>query len=96
MTRYPQRDGGHVPAGRDRLALRTYDGIHLSHEHRRDLRLRGHPCDAEGGEVLLLPTRAEVVEDDAAFFDLISDLVDLRWEEGLDYSELRDIASERI
>lgn len=37
-------------------------------------------CDAEGGEVLLLPTRAEVVEDDAAFFDLISDLVDLRWE----------------
>lgn len=54
------------------------------------------PCDAEGGEVLLLPTRAEVVEDDAAFFDLISDLVDLRWEEGLDYSEPRDIASERI
>lgn len=54
------------------------------------------PCDEEDGEVLILPTRAEVVEDDAAFFDLVSDLVDLRWEKGLDCSKLRDIASERI
>ena len=51
------------------------------------------PCDEEDGEVLLLPTSAEIVEDDAAFFDLVSDLVDLHWEQGLDCSELRDIAA---
>ena len=54
------------------------------------------PVTRRAGRSCSPPTRAEVVEDDAAFFDLISDLVDLRWEEGLDYSELRDIASERI
>lgn len=54
------------------------------------------PCDEEDGEVLLLPTSAEVVENDAAFFDLVSDLVDLHWERGLDCRSLRDLAAERI
>lgn len=53
------------------------------------------PCDEEDGEVLLLPTGAEIVEDDEAFFDLVSDLVDLHWEEGLDCGALREIAAER-
>ena len=52
--------------------------------------------DADDGEVLLLPTRAEVIADDAAFFDLVSDLVDLHWERGLDCAALREIAAERI
>lgn len=52
------------------------------------------PCDEEDGEVLLLPTGAEAVEDDSAFFDLVSDLVDMRWEQGLDCTTLREIASE--
>lgn len=54
------------------------------------------PCDEEDGEVLLLPTSAEMIEDDDAFFDLVSDLVDMRWEQGLDCTVLREIASERL
>ena len=54
------------------------------------------PCDEEDGEVLVLPTSAEAVEDDAEFFELVGDLADLHWEQGLDCSELRDIAAERI
>ena len=54
------------------------------------------PCDEEYGEVLLLPTSAEIVEDDAAFFDLVSDLVDLHWEQGLDCAALRSVAAERL
>lgn len=54
------------------------------------------PVDADDGEVLLLPARAEVIADDEAFFDLVSDLVDLHWERGLDCAALREIAAERI
>ena len=54
------------------------------------------PCDEEDGEVLLLPTRAEVVEDDAEFFDLVSELVDMHWEQGLDCTAPREVAAERI
>lgn len=54
------------------------------------------PCDEEDGEVLLLPTCAEIVEDDAAFFDLVSALVDLHWEQGLDCPALREVAAERL
>lgn len=52
------------------------------------------PCDEEDGEVLLLPTSAEVVEDDLEFFDLVSDLVDRHWEQGLDCDALREVAAE--
>lgn len=54
------------------------------------------PVDAADGEVLLLPTLAEVIADDEAFFDLVSDLVDMYWEQGLDCAALREIAAERI
>lgn len=54
------------------------------------------PCDEEDGEVLLLPTRAEVIEDDAAFFDLVGELVDLHWEQGLDCAALREVAAGRL
>lgn len=54
------------------------------------------PCDEDDGEVLLLPTGAEIISDDNDFFALVSDLVDLHMERGLDCSELREIASERI
>ncbi|QHO91905.1 hypothetical protein CWT12_12155 [Actinomyces sp. 432] len=54
------------------------------------------PCDADAGEILLLPTRAEQVTDDDAFFALVSDLVDLRWEQGLEYRDLLEIAEDRI
>ena len=55
------------------------------------------PCDEEDGEVLVLPTAAEVIEgeDDAAFFDLVSDLVDMHWEQGLSCEALREVAAER-
>ena len=53
------------------------------------------PCDEEDGEVLTLPTSAEVVEDDGRFFDLVSDLVDMHWEQGLDCEALREVAAER-
>lgn len=35
-------------------------------------------------------------ELDAAFFDLVSELVDLHWEQGLSCVALREIAAERI
>ena len=54
------------------------------------------PVDADHGEVLILPVRAERIEDDEAFFDLVSDLVDMYWEQGLDCAALREIAAERI
>lgn len=54
------------------------------------------PCDEEDGEVLLLPTAAEIVEDDSAFFDLVSDLFDLHLEQGLDCAALRELAEGRI
>ena len=56
------------------------------------------PCDEEDGEVLLLPTAAEVVggAGDAAFFDLVGELVDMHWEQRLDCAALREIAAERI
>ena len=54
------------------------------------------PYDEEDGEVLLLPTSADVVEDDDAFFDLVSDLVDMRWEQDLDCTALREITNERL
>lgn len=54
------------------------------------------PVDGEYGEELLLPTRAALIEDDQDFFDLVSDLVDLRWETGADYSALLETAENRI
>ena len=54
------------------------------------------PCDEEDGEVLLLPTSAEVVEDDTVFFDLVGELVDMYYEQGLDCDALREVAAERI
>lgn len=54
------------------------------------------PCDEEDGEVLLLPTSAEVVKDDADFFDLVGDLADLHYEQGLGCAALREIAAERV
>lgn len=54
------------------------------------------PCDEEDGEVLVLPTSAEVVEDDEAFFELVGDLVDAHYEQGLDCEALREVAAERI
>ena len=54
------------------------------------------PCDEEDGEVLLLPSSAAVIEDDPEFLDLVSDLVDLHWEQGLPCSTLREVAAERV
>lgn len=54
------------------------------------------PVDGDHGEVLLLPVRAERIEDDEEFFGLVSDLVDMYWEQGLDCAALREIAAERI
>ena len=52
--------------------------------------------DADDGEVLILPVRAERIEDDEEFFGLVSDLVDMYWERGLGCAALREIAAERI
>lgn len=54
------------------------------------------PVDGDHGEVLILPVRAERIEDDEKFFDLVSDLVDMYWEQGLDCAALRDVAADRI
>lgn len=56
------------------------------------------PCDEEDGEVLLLPTAAGVIggAGDEAFFDLVGELVDMHWEQGLGCAALREIAAERI
>lgn len=51
------------------------------------------PCDADAGEVLLLPTSAQVVEDDEQFFEVVSTLVDAYWEDGVtDVDDLTDLA----
>ena len=39
---------------------------------------------------------AEIVTDDDAFFSLVGDLVDLHYEQGVDFEDLREIASDRI
>ena len=41
------------------------------------------PCDADAGEVLILPERAEVILDDGLFFETVGALVDAYWEEGV-------------
>ena len=53
------------------------------------------PLDADMGEMLILPETAEVVEVDG-FFDLVSDLVDLHWEQGHDFRALCSIANDRF
>lgn len=53
------------------------------------------PCDEDDGEVLILPTSAELIEDDEEFFALVSTLVDMHWEQGLSCSDLREIAAAR-
>ena len=54
------------------------------------------PCDEAMGEYLTLPTSAEIVTDDAEFFELVSELVDLHWEQGVEFSELLTIVEIRI
>ena len=54
------------------------------------------PVDEAYGEVLLVASDAEVVTDDDAFFSLVGDLVDLHYEQGVDFESLREIASDRI
>ena len=54
------------------------------------------PVDEEYGEVLLIASDAEIVTDDDAFFSLVGDLVDLYYEQGLSFEDLREIASDRI
>lgn len=41
------------------------------------------PCDADAGEVLILPEKAEVIQDDDCFFETVGALVDAYWEEGV-------------
>ena len=54
------------------------------------------PVDEAYGEVLLVASDAEIVTDDDAFFSLVGDLVDLHYEQGVDFEDLREIASDRI
>lgn len=54
------------------------------------------PCDADEGEVLVLPEHVAVVADDEGFFDVVSDLVDMAWESGAGYRSLLDVAEERM
>lgn len=54
------------------------------------------PVDEEYGEILLIASDAEIVTDDDAFFSLVGDLVDLYYEKGLGFEDLREIASDRI
>ncbi|MDO4792517.1 MAG: hypothetical protein Q3999_08565 [Buchananella hordeovulneris] len=56
------------------------------------------PLDAEVGEVLVMPTAAELIEDDEEFFNLVGDLVDAYWESGctLEHGELVEMAEARI
>lgn len=53
------------------------------------------PCDEAMGEYLTLPESAEVIDDDESFFALVSDLVDMHWEQGVEFDELRSIADDR-
>lgn len=53
------------------------------------------PCDADAGEVLLLPTSAVVVEDDEKFFDAVGQLCDAYWEDGVtDVDDLTEMAED--
>ena len=52
------------------------------------------PCDEAMGEWLTHPESAEVIEV-SGFFELVSDLVDLHWEQGLEFPALRAIADDR-
>nr|DAK00972.1 MAG TPA: hypothetical protein [Caudoviricetes sp.] len=53
------------------------------------------PCDADAGEVLLLPTSAVVVEDDETFFDVVGQLCDAYWEDGVtDVDDLTEMAED--
>ena len=54
------------------------------------------PVDAEAGEVLLLPTSAERIDtaEEERFFDLVSDLVDAHWEQGLTLDDLVEMAEQ--
>lgn len=52
--------------------------------------------DADQGEMLYLPTAAEVIEDDEEFFDLVGDLLDLHYTENADYRDLLEVAEDRI
>lgn len=54
------------------------------------------PVDEEFGEILLIASDAEIITDDDAFFSLVGDLVDLYYEQGLSFEDLREIASDRI
>lgn len=54
------------------------------------------PVDAAEGEVLILPETAEVIADDEEFFELVSELVDMFWEDGKDFEEVLEVAEERI
>ena len=55
----------------------------------------GVPCDADAGEVLLLPTSAVVVEDDEKFFDAVGQLCDAYWEDGVtDVDDLTEMAED--
>ena len=54
------------------------------------------PVDEEYGEILLIASDAEIDTDDDAFFSLVGDLVDLYYEKGLGFEDLREIASDRI
>lgn len=53
------------------------------------------PLDADMGEMLLLPQAAERIEV-PGFFELVSELVDLHWEQGWQFRELLAIAETRI
>lgn len=56
------------------------------------------PLDAEAGEVLVMPTSAQLLDDDATFWELVSDLVDVYWEGGdtVTHRELVEMAEARI
>lgn len=54
------------------------------------------PVDEAYGEILLIASSAEIITDDDTFFSLVGDLVDLYYEKGLGFEDLREIASDRI
>lgn len=53
------------------------------------------PEDVELGEVLVLPTRAAVIDGDA-FFEAVGELVDARMMEGLELDELVERAEDML
>lgn len=56
------------------------------------------PLDADAGEVLVMPTSAQQLDDDAAFWELVSDLADVYWEADhtITHRELVEMAEARI